>query len=92
MAEPRKAPRRHTRADYRASERTARLQRRLDDPDGTPRDKVSWASAHLRAVMADPAVTAEQEKRVAQKAVIYLKAVADELEASFTATTRREQK
>jgi len=77
-----------TRFDARPVERRARLQDRLDNAK-TSREKVSWVSAHLRAVMADPDVDDNECRRVAEQAVIYLRRLSDELEATIT---RKEEK
>jgi hypothetical protein len=77
-----------TRADARPVERRARLQERLDNAK-TAREKVSWVSAHLRSIMADPDVDDANSNRAAEQAVIYLLRLSDDLEATIT---RKEKK
>lgn len=77
-----------TRAEARPIERRERLQQRLSESTNG-RQKVSWVSAHLRSIMADPDVNAIEVNRIAEQAVIYLLTLSDELESTIT---RKEQK
>jgi hypothetical protein len=71
---------RRTRREVRPIERQERLAERLSQLTATPRERVSWASAHLRAVMADPGQDPGRVAQTAAMAVTYLIKLASELE------------
>lgn len=77
-----------TRAEARPIERRERLQDRLDHSKNG-RQKVSWISAHLRSIMADPDVDQADVDQIANQTVIYLLALSDQLESTIT---RKEKK
>lgn len=82
MAGTRRGPERTprpTRAELRPKDRQRLLAHRLNTARND-RDRVAWAAANLRAVMADPTVTDELARAAADQAVKFLIALADQLQ------------
>lgn len=83
MAGQRRGPRgsgQPTRQQTRAAERKKTLASRLRAAK-TPAERVSWAAAHLRAVMKDPQVTVADADHAGRQAEMYLLKLAEQLEA-----------
>jgi predicted ABC-type transport system involved in lysophospholipase L1 biosynthesis ATPase subunit len=91
MAGTRRGPEgsgRQTRAELRPQERLDRLTERLANARNQ-RERVAWAAAHLRAVMADPAVTDELDRQTGDQAVGFLLKLADQLHDAATSSRRQ---
>lgn len=90
MAGTRRGPERTprpTRAELRPKDRQRLLAHRLNTARND-RDRVAWAAANLRAVMADPTVTDELARATADQAVKFLIALANQLHQAATTPTR----